>query len=129
MTEILLSGGALIDGSGAVPRPASVLVSGDRIVAVGADADAAGAAGGATVIDVSGLTVMPGLIDAHVHVTLGEPASNAGINLALVVDDAPHKLCEEGLVSRGKGLALLRADRTVKPVLGELPNHRLHPDP
>ena len=77
MAELLLSGGTLIDGTGAGPRPnTSVLVAGDRIVAVGADADTAAAASQCTVIDVSGLTVMPGLIDAHVHVTLGEPSSN-----------------------------------------------------
>ena len=27
-------------------------------------------------IDCRGLTVMPGLIDAHCHITFGEPASN-----------------------------------------------------
>jgi imidazolonepropionase-like amidohydrolase len=29
-----------------------------------------------TTVDCTGLTVMPGLIDAHVHVTLGEPSTN-----------------------------------------------------
>jgi imidazolonepropionase-like amidohydrolase len=77
MAELLLSGGTVIDGTGAGPRSnTSVLVSGDRIVSVGSEADTAAAASHASVIDVSGLTVMPGLIDAHVHVTLGEPASN-----------------------------------------------------
>lgn len=77
MAELLLSRGTVIDGTGAAPRlDTSVLVSGDRIVSVGAEADVAAAASHATVIDVSGLTVMPGLIDAHVHITLGEPASN-----------------------------------------------------
>lgn len=75
MTEVVLRGGTLIDGSGAPPRAStSVHLRGDRIVAVGADADAAGP--DVPSLDVSGLTVMPGLIDAHVHVTLGEPASN-----------------------------------------------------
>ena len=60
---------------------------------------------------------------------LGEPAGDAGIDLALVVDDAPHQLGEERFICGGKGLALLRADRTVEPVLGELPDYRLHPDP
>lgn len=77
MADLLLSGGTLIDGTGAGPRANSaVLVSGDRIVAVGAEAEAAGASSHAIAIDVSGLTVMPGLIDAHVHVTLGEPSGN-----------------------------------------------------
>lgn len=75
MTEVVLRGGTLIDGSGAPPRTStSVHIRGDRIVAVGSDADAASP--DVPSLDVSGLTVMPGLIDAHVHVTLGEPSSN-----------------------------------------------------
>lgn len=66
----------MVDGTGAPPRPdTSVLLSGDRIVTVDAALDPA-AHPDATVVDVTGLTVMPGLIDAHTHVTLGEPASN-----------------------------------------------------
>lgn len=77
MADALLKGGSLVDGTGGPVRPAtSVLVSGDRIEAVGAEAERLAAGSGASVIDVSGLTVMPGLIDAHCHVTLGEPASN-----------------------------------------------------
>ena len=79
MPEVLLKGGRLIDGTGGPVRPdTSVLLGGDRIVAVGADADAAAGRpeGDVEVVDVTGLTVMPGLIDAHCHVTLGEPASN-----------------------------------------------------
>lgn len=79
MPDVLLKGGSLIDGTGGPVRPGtSVLVSGDRITGVGDEADRAAAEAGSetAVVDVSGLTVMPGLIDAHCHVTLGEPASN-----------------------------------------------------
>ena len=74
--QVLLSGGTLIDGTGGVPRPGTdVLLEVDRIVAVGDDATMA--AGPEVVrLDVGGQTVMPGLIDAHCHVTFGEPASN-----------------------------------------------------
>jgi imidazolonepropionase-like amidohydrolase len=73
---VLLAGGTVVDGTGAPPRPATdVLVEPDRIVAVGADATAQAGPDTATV-DVGGCTVMPGLIDAHCHVTFGEPASN-----------------------------------------------------
>lgn len=78
----LLANGTVIDGSGAPARPrTSVLIEGERIAAVGTDADhgaAALGAGGRTVerIDVTGFTVMPGLIDAHCHITFAEPASN-----------------------------------------------------
>lgn len=74
--QLLLVGGTVVDGTGAAPRPGTdVLVEPDRIVAVGADA-AAAASRAARRIDATGTTVMPGLIDAHCHITFGEPSSN-----------------------------------------------------
>lgn len=69
---LLIRGGRVIDGTGAPAVDADVLLEPDRILAVGPDL----AADGADVIDASGLTVMPGLIDAHVHCTFGDAASN-----------------------------------------------------
>ena len=75
MSSLLLAGGTVVDGTGAPPIPnSSVLMKDGLIVAVGPDADIQAA--DAVRIDVSGMTVMPGLIDAHCHVTLGEPRSN-----------------------------------------------------
>lgn len=74
----LLTSCRLIDGTGAPARDGeALLLEGDRITALGPPA-LASAAGRADVerIDVAGMTVMPGLIDAHCHVTLGEPQSN-----------------------------------------------------
>lgn len=74
--QTLLVGGTLIDGTGAPASAATdVLLEPDRIVAVGASA-AATADPSAVRVDVTGLVVMPGLIDAHCHITFGEPASN-----------------------------------------------------
>lgn len=76
-TRILLAGGTVIDGTGAAPRPdTDVLVDGDRIRAVGPAAADLARSGPHTLVDATGLTVMPGLIDAHCHMTFGEPASN-----------------------------------------------------
>jgi len=65
--------GTLIDGTGAAPvRNAVILVQGDRITAVGTNVQVPA---GATVIDLSGATVLPGFIDAHVHLafrTIGD---------------------------------------------------------
>jgi imidazolonepropionase-like amidohydrolase len=78
LKTVLIAGGNVIDGTGSAPQvKTDVLLKGDRIIAVGKNLaiDAADRANAET-IDASGLTVMPGLIDAHVHVTLGEPRTN-----------------------------------------------------
>ncbi|HEU4648067.1 MAG TPA: amidohydrolase family protein, partial [Gemmatimonadales bacterium] len=51
--------------SGQVLRPGVVVIQGDRIKSVGA----AGVPRGARVIDLGDATLLPGLIDAHVHLT------------------------------------------------------------
>lgn len=57
----------LIDGTGAPPHgPGAVLVEGDRIVAVGPAARAS-APPHARVVGLPGCTILPGLIDAHLH--------------------------------------------------------------
>ena len=61
--DVLIRGGAVIDGSGAPRRGADVAVSDDRIVAVG---DLATMEAGVE-IDAAGLIVAPGFIDAHTH--------------------------------------------------------------
>ena len=65
-----LVGGKLIDGTGMAPMEGAVVViEGDRISTVGA-ADATTIPAGAEVIDVTGKTVMPGLINCHAHLCL-----------------------------------------------------------
>src|SRR4029079_313964 len=69
MPNLLLRGGTLIDGSGGPARPrSSVLIRDGRIAAIGPEADAP-ADPATDVLDVSGRTVLPGLIDLHVHST------------------------------------------------------------
>lgn len=65
----ILRGGTLIDGTGAPPvRDAAILIQDGRIEAV-TTAGTIRAPKDAEVTDVSGLTVLPGLIDCHDHLT------------------------------------------------------------
>src|SRR3954449_6627734 len=75
--DLLITGGTLVDGTGAGPQPGvAVLISGDEIVAVGPAAEESSAGRAVDRLDAGGAHVMPGLIDAHCHVTFGEPQSN-----------------------------------------------------
>ena len=78
MRAVLISGGNLIDGTGSQPQPnTDVLIEGDRIVAVGKNLVVEKSSEREVQrVDATGLTVMPGLIDAHTHITLGEPRTN-----------------------------------------------------
>ena len=70
MAGLVIRGGTLLDGTGAAPRPdAAVVVDGERIIACGRSADIA-VPEGATVIEARGRTILPGLIDMHVHTSL-----------------------------------------------------------
>jgi imidazolonepropionase-like amidohydrolase len=70
-TFAIQAGRLIVDASKPALGPSTVIVDNGRIVRVepGATAPA-----GATIIDQRGLTVMPGLIDAHVHLT-GDPGT------------------------------------------------------
>src|SRR5262245_61545075 len=63
--DLLIRNARLVDGTGAPPRDGvSILVRDKRIAAIGPDLTAAP---GVPVLDADGSTVLPGLIDAHVH--------------------------------------------------------------
>src|SRR5271168_2491776 len=103
MTDWILRGGEVIDGSGRTRRRADVGITSDRVAAVGVAARAEGA----RVIDVAGKIVAPGFIDVHTHddralfatPDMAAKASqgvttvvtgNCGVSLApLVLDAAP----------------------------------------
>ena len=64
---LVLEGGTLIDGTGRAPIPdAVVVVEGSRIKAVGRRGQVPVPANG-NVINLTGRTILPGLLDIHVH--------------------------------------------------------------
>lgn len=74
--RIVIAGGSLIDGTGAPTRPnPGIHIDGDKIVKVGQpEPHEADAWREARVIDATGRYVMPGLIDAHCHMSLHQGA-------------------------------------------------------
>ncbi|HYJ78955.1 MAG TPA: amidohydrolase family protein, partial [Longimicrobiaceae bacterium] len=76
---VVLRAARLIDGTGAAAvQNGVVVVTDDRIVAVGRQGSVAEPAG-ARVVDLGDATLLPGFIDAHVHIigrTLGDPAGD-----------------------------------------------------
>ena len=140
----LLAGGTLIDGTGSPPIPNSaVLVNDDgRIEAVGHQDNIASPPGTET-ISIAGMTLLPGLIDCHDHLSshgydlmgrwgLNEPNSLQNIRTARVMEqtlltgyttvrdagwlDAGFKLAvEEGLIP---GPRLVVATSPISPTGG-----------
>ena len=75
MSKILIENCDVIDGMGNAPRRGvDVLVDGNRIASVEPSGEGGERNGSAATlrIDAKGKTVMPGLIDAHCHMTYGE---------------------------------------------------------
>jgi imidazolonepropionase-like amidohydrolase len=83
--DVVIHAGTLIDGVGDTPRQrVSIHIHDDRITSVtpGFDADA-----GAEVIDLSDYTILPGLIDCHVHISSLLPSRTNATEYAVTHSD------------------------------------------
>lgn len=81
---LLVTNATVVDGTGNAPIPnASVLVQDSKIVNVGPEVNRDLIPRGELFdeIDASGKTLMPGMIDAHCHMTYGESRSEEEIDL------------------------------------------------
>ena len=71
-TAVVMTGARLVDGTGRPPvEPASVVIDDGRIVAAG-PAELVAVPDGASEIDLTGRTIVPGLINAHAHLNNGD---------------------------------------------------------
>jgi imidazolonepropionase-like amidohydrolase len=105
---VVLHAARMLDVAGEkIVTPGEVLVKGDRIVAVGAHVDRPA---GAEVIDLGDATLMPGLIDAHVHLFLHVGAED----LQTVQESVP----ERTLIAAGAATTDLMAGFTAERDMG-----------
>jgi imidazolonepropionase-like amidohydrolase len=99
--------GKMADGSGKTVTDAVIVVDGDKIVSVGSGQSAIPA--GATVIDLRKYTAIPGLIDAHTHISwvwdgapgttpYRQPARTVGENVFLAQKNL-HDTLEAGVTT------------------------------
>jgi imidazolonepropionase-like amidohydrolase len=102
---IVLHAAGLLDvKNGRMVRPGEVLVQGDRIVEVGS---AVKHPAGAEVIDLGDRTLVPGLIDAHVHLFLHPGAED----LQTVQESVPQRTIQALLAARDDLMAGFTAER------------------
>ena len=102
---IVLRAARMLDvANGKVGGPAEVLVEGERIVAAGASVSHPA---GAEVIDLGDATLMPGMIDAHVHLFLHPGAED----LQTVQESVPERTLMAADAARLDLLAGFTAER------------------
>src|SRR5271156_5665264 len=90
--------------SGRIVKPGEVLVQGERIVEVGSRV---AHPAGAEVIDLGDTTLLPGLIDAHVHLFLHPGAED----LQTVQESVPQRTIQALLAARDDLMAGFTAER------------------
>jgi imidazolonepropionase-like amidohydrolase len=102
---IVLRAARLLDvKSGHLVKPGEILVQGDRIVEVGTSVKHTA---GAEVIDLGDRTLLPGLIDAHIHLFLHPGAED----LQTVQESVPQRTIMATLAARDDLLAGFTAER------------------
>ena len=101
---VLIKAGRLVDGRSANVQPnVGILIEGERIKAVGPLAQIQGQAANARVIDLSQMTVLPGLIDAHTHLLLQGDITSQEYEDQLLKQSTPYRAI---LAARNARIAL-----------------------
>jgi len=101
---VLIKAGRLVDGRSATVQPnVGILIEGERIKAVGPLAQIQGQAANARVIDLSQMTVLPGLIDAHTHLLLQGDVTSQDYEDQLLKQSTPYRAI---LAARNARIAL-----------------------
>jgi imidazolonepropionase-like amidohydrolase len=123
--RIVIAASAVLDGRGRVLRNTRIVVEGSKIVAVDPKA-------GPVTYDLRGLTVLPGWIDAHVHITwsFGPNGKNAGADVT--TPDAAYRAASNAWLTLLAGFTTVQSVGSPRDVplrdaiaRGELPGPRI----
>lgn len=120
--------GRVIDGTGSAPiADGVVIVVGTHIAWVGSAADLPAEwqrTDGATVVEVGAGTIMPGIVDAHCHISYGEPRSEEELALygsaewrAIVASYNARKVLQAGVTSASDPAAIYRVPTAVRDAI------------
>ena len=95
----VIKAGTLIDGTSSQPkRNQTIVIRANRIESVGGDV---AAPAGAKVIDLSNMTVLPGMIDAHTHIFLqGEDPALGGYDIQLLKYPLAYRAARAAVAAR-----------------------------
>ena len=109
---VLIKAGRLIDGRSDAPQGnVGILIDGERVRAVGPLARLEAQAVGARVVDLSQMTLLPGLIDTHTHLLLqGDPTAES-YNAQLLYQSIPYRAI---LAARNARIALEHGFTTIR---------------
>jgi imidazolonepropionase-like amidohydrolase len=133
MSRILFRNCRVWDGSGAPSYPADVLVDGERIRTVATDRGQLDSAG-AEIVEANGMTLMPGLVEGHSHITFINAVRATDIGdtppeeHTLIAARNARILLDHGFTSAySAASAKLRIDVVIRNAIeaGELPGPRL----
>ena len=111
-TSYLIRAARLIDGrSDQVKTNVTILVTGDRIAALGGDEISQRAPAGTIRIDLGSATVLPGLTDTHTHVLLQGDITAADYDEQLLKESIPYRAIRATAAAR---IALMNGFTTIR---------------
>src|SRR5262245_27814348 len=80
MTRAMFRNAKVWDGTGADAFPADVLVENGRITSIARTLNQL-SGDGATTVDCRGMTLMPGLVEGHAHISFGGAVKDSDLGL------------------------------------------------
>lgn len=103
---MLLTNGAIFDGETMLPAGHALLVEDGRIARIAPAASFAGYGG--RVVDASGMTILPGLIDCHAHMVLGGELNPSAAMTGMSHVELTLRCIENALASLKGGITSMR---------------------